>query len=1028
MAQSTQFRFAPFRLDPARASLWRDMEEVVLPPKVFDLLCYLVRHAGEVVTKDQLLDAVWQRRFVSESSLKGCVNELRQALSDDVKAPRYIATVARRGYRFIAPVSETPPISEAPILEKHAPPPEGLSRCWVKRASLLARLQPLWRSSLQGARQLVFLTGEAGIGKTTLIELFLAEVAEQAPSVLRARCVEHFGQGEALLPLLEAIEHPCRREGGASLIAHLRRHAPVWLAQLPSVLASEEREALQREILGASRERMLREGCLLMEELCGAAPLVLVVEDLHWSDYATLDLLALLAERNSPARLLVLASYRPGDAAFHGHPVTTLHRELRLRGRVVELPIEPFSPADAEEYLMRRFPDAPVPDSVVQALYAQTGGHPLFLSCLVDYLVAERQWSPRDSRMTLDRALPDTVRQVIEREIEQLSATEQGVLGIASAIGAEFSVLLLGAVLDEEPVEVDRCCDGLARRSWILSAAGLEEGAGGGTVVGRYAFRHALYVEVLYQRLEGAALLRLHRRIGECLEKLHDPPPPTVAAELALHFEHGRDWARAVRYLRQAAEHSARRFANPEALAYLERALGLVHYLPVEQHAKTQTELLREAALIQRSMSDMRGALASLEEMLRVARAANDRHMEVEALIDLSRVLVWFDRRRCLEVAQEALLNSRRLGDPVLASIALGNWGGWNIVFGQWREEYARASEESLAVARASGNPRLLHTRLTLHINVEVFASRYRTAWATAQEAIEIASQLGDGYMYMVDHYFGGLALLHLGEWGTLRKVLQQAMVVVERNGAGTALYWYRVMIGWLHCEALDFEAAKALCEVPPEPMPEEHAALNTINTSAILGQAYLGLGEAARAIACFEAVVRTGQNETLPIHRNYFFPAYAGLGEAWLAQGELAKARDYAQQLHDFSAGAPERTYLALSHRLFAEIARREQALAEAERHLATALGLVEAAEVPLAAWRVYASAAALYEQLQRPAEADIHRRRSAEVRLQLAASLDETDPLRCSIAKDAMIAGEPSVRRSAREEIHEGHTSNLD
>jgi predicted ATPase len=88
-------------------------------------------------------------------------------------------------------------------------------------------------------RQLVFLTGEAGIGKTTLIELFLAEIAEQAPSVLRARCVEHFGQGEALLPLLEAIEHQCRTESGASLIARLRRHAPVWLAQLPSVLEAE---------------------------------------------------------------------------------------------------------------------------------------------------------------------------------------------------------------------------------------------------------------------------------------------------------------------------------------------------------------------------------------------------------------------------------------------------------------------------------------------------------------------------------------------------------------------------------------------------------------------------------------------------------------------------------------------------------------------------------------------------------------------------------------------------------------------
>ncbi|MDQ3831440.1 MAG: transcriptional regulator, partial [Candidatus Tectomicrobia bacterium] len=422
--------------------------------------------------------------------------------------------------------------------------------------------------------------------------------------------------------------------------------------------------------------------------------------------------------------------------------------------------------------------------------------------------------------------------------------------------------------------------------------------------------------------------------------------------------------------------------------------------LPAEQQMKARSELLRQLATVQRSMTDMRGALASLEEMLRVASAANDRRMEVVALIDLSRALAWLDRRRCLDIAQEALANSRRLGDPILESIALGNWGGWNILLDRWREDYARASDESLKTARASANPMLLYTRLTLHIHVEIFASHYRTAWETAQEAMEIASQLGDGYMYIAGHYFGALALLHLGEWGTLQDLLQRAVVVVERNGAGESwLSWYRVGIGWLHCEALDFETAKALCEVPPGTMPEELAALIAIDTSAILGKACLGLGDAARAIACFEAVVRTEQDETLPIRRNFFFPAYAGLSEAWLAQGELAKARDYAQRLHDFSAGAPERTYLALSHRLFAEIALREHALAEAETHLTTALGLVEAAEVPLAAWRVYASAAKLYEQLLRPAEAAIYQRRSADVRFQLAASLDETDPLRRSI-----------------------------
>ena len=170
----------------------------------------------------------------------------------------------------------------------------------------------IWQRSLEGLRQVIFLTGEPGIGKTTLIEMFLSEICDHAPTVLRMRCVEHFGQGEALLPMIEAIERRCRAPEGTKLIELLHRQAPVWLAQLPSVLQPEEREALQREIFGASRERMIREGCELLETLSRDAPLILVLEDLHWSDHATLDFLSLLARRSESAALLVLASYRPG--------------------------------------------------------------------------------------------------------------------------------------------------------------------------------------------------------------------------------------------------------------------------------------------------------------------------------------------------------------------------------------------------------------------------------------------------------------------------------------------------------------------------------------------------------------------------------------------------------------------------------------------------------------------------------------------------------------------------------------------
>jgi predicted ATPase len=194
----------------------------------------------------------------------------------------------------------------------------------------------------------------------------------------------------------------------------------------------------------------------------------------------------------------------------------------------------------------------------------------------------------------MDKALPDTIRRVIEREIERLSLEEQRLLGVASALGSHFSPLLLGTVLEMDVAEVDRCCDALARRGQVLITDGMEQNPQG-EVACIYAFRHALYVEVLYQRLSASQLIRMHLRIGECLERLHGKNDLKHAAELALHFEKGWAWERAVFYLAQAAHNAAQRFADREVYDYLARALALISRLPEERRAEMRIDLLRQA-------------------------------------------------------------------------------------------------------------------------------------------------------------------------------------------------------------------------------------------------------------------------------------------------------------------------------------------------------------------------------------------------------------------------------------------------
>src|SRR5262245_32454661 len=233
-----QWHFGPFRLDRANARLWRSTQRVTLRPKTFEVLAYLVTHAGQLVTKEALLDAIWPETAVGEGVLKTSMTELRKALGETAKAPQWITTVHRRGYRFIAPVtmveSASPPEalaaptapqpvrSPAPVFPSasvHAPTPAPLL---VAREAELVTLHQWFAKTLQGERHLGFIMGEAGIGKTTLVDTFVTQLTGQVPLWLgHGQCIEQYGTGEAYLPLLEALGQMGRTPDGPQLVALL---------------------------------------------------------------------------------------------------------------------------------------------------------------------------------------------------------------------------------------------------------------------------------------------------------------------------------------------------------------------------------------------------------------------------------------------------------------------------------------------------------------------------------------------------------------------------------------------------------------------------------------------------------------------------------------------------------------------------------------------------------------------------------------------------------------------------------------
>lgn len=594
-------RRQPVSLDVANASLRRGAQRIALRRKDFDVLRHLIAHRGRLVTKADLMDAAWPGVVVAEGVLKASVTRLRAALGDDARNPGFIETVHGRGYRLtgrIALLDEAEDETQSPETRdgQGGPRPGGI----VGREAELAALERSFSRAAAGERQVVLVTGEAGLGKTALIDAFVQSLpaARRSPAsglrVARGQCVEHYGPGEAYMPVLEALGQLCRGPTGRAMVRHLARHAPTWLAQMPGLVSSAEFKTLTRRTAGASRDRMLRELADALDTLGRTASVILVLEDLHWSDVSTLDLLSTLARRRAPARLLVLATYRPEDLLPREHPLPVVVRDLSLRGLAVELPLLPLSEAAVEAYLGLRFPGAALPPAVARAVHRRTDGHPLFLVALAEHWIAHElvvesrgAWQARADLQSLERGVPANVRRMIEVRLRRLSARERRLVEAASVAGLEFPAASVAAALDETPADIDERCADLARRGLLLRACG-EERWPDGTVAGRYGFVHAVYRDVIHEQVPVARRVDLHRRVATREEAGHRGVTGAIAARLAMHFEQGHDHRSAARHRLQAARNAIERGGYHEAIAHGLAGFEVLRHLPDDRSTKEQ--------------------------------------------------------------------------------------------------------------------------------------------------------------------------------------------------------------------------------------------------------------------------------------------------------------------------------------------------------------------------------------------------------------------------------------------------------
>ena len=692
IADPIRLCFEDFELDEANASLLRGGKAVALAPTPFSLLCALARQPDALLTKDALLDAVWGHRFVTESVLKTAISDLRTALGDDAREPRFIKTVPRRGYRFIAAMADATPSLSAPKTGVLSRPSESPS--FIGRDDAMARLGRAWSKACGGQRAVVWVAGEPGIGKTALVEHFAASLG--TVTLAHGQCVEHHGPGEPYLPVLEALAELCRKD--ADLTSLLRTVAPTWLLQLPWLGSAEERDALRRELAGVGPDRMLREMGELLDRYTEQRPLLLVTEDLHWSDRATIQLIDHVARRRSRAGLMWLATFRVAEVVATDHPLSALRRELRLHRLCDEIALDPFSETEVAKFIAQTSPSLASDEAFVRALHARTDGVPLFVSSVItEVMEGTDEGAPPAARLAaID--VPENLAAIIDHYIARLGGEQRALLEAAAVCGVEFRVETLATILGLDIGSAALACDELVREHvWLAVRAG----GGSERLELPYCFKHALFRQVLYDRTPPPARRRVHFEVGAALEGERAAGAAVPPSELAMHFDRGRQPMAALRCYAEAAEAALLNFSPAVCVALTERARTLVPQAlqGAERDALELTLATLEGMSAFQSLGAGSQAIAAFERAYALLAGTPEHPMRARLLHGFGYVLsLRGDYVKALVVAKRAEALAAVSDDPGLMLIACFLRGETHHL--QGRTQAARSwMERGLAIA-----------------------------------------------------------------------------------------------------------------------------------------------------------------------------------------------------------------------------------------------------------------------------------------------------------------------------------------
>jgi DNA-binding NtrC family response regulator/tetratricopeptide (TPR) repeat protein len=856
-------------------------------------------------------------------------------------------------------------VGEAYRLAGPADVDHGLT-AFVGRDAELGLLRERFHQVEAGRGQVVSIVGEPGIGKSRLLRELRRQVAGRA-TWMEGQAIS-FGRTIAFHPLIDLMRRTVGIDDGdpEAVIVDKIERAALQLGEdlrpalpfLRYLLAVDPGDAAILQLDPKLRRAGIFDAVRrFLARTAESRPVVAVWEDVHWTDQATEEFLALLADGVAACRILMILTHRPGYAP------SALEHALHAR---IALPA--LSTAESMA-MVRGLLAVDVPEALQALLVRRAEGNPFFVEEILRSLQeggAVRQVGDRVVvTEDLDGSIvPDTVQDVVLTRIQRLRDAPRRTLEVAAVIGREFSRRL-----------VDRLAgppDASAQALHELKAVDLihEKSVFPETT---YAFEHAVTHEVAYAAIRPERRRELHHAIGSAIEEVYAERLPEQYEVLAFHFGGAGERPKALEYLLKAAEKAANAFATREALALYDQALEILGETG-SPDLPTVMDIHAAKATLYFVLSEFDRSRAEAERIVPLARQIGDRMREAKALAGIAWAATWArDLDGAVARAREAIQAAEPVaGEAVLARAHL-TIGFVRAVSGGL-EEARDAIDRALVASQSGGEVADRSLVLSVAGLLKNWEADYAAAARLQAEGLALARRHNLLVPLLLNFFLHGLTLAGKGDYERALALFREGLTFAESVGDEAIHHRLLNCLGWVHAELGDLEGAIELNRRSAEVGRRRSDPGTFPNAEVNLGDVYLAKGDLALAAEHLEGAYAFCENPRTSqwMRWRYSIRLFASLGGLWLARGDTARAEEWAGRCLDLATRTNSRKNLVKGWRLRGEIALARRELEGAEDAFGRALAIAEAIGNPAQLWKTHAAWGRLWTARRRPHQAD--------------------------------------------------------